>query len=294
MSPAANDDATVVLPSLLRLRWTWRLVEDARLPTYRASLFRSALGAAAPELDRRRARPPDSGLAAALFERPAVAPAVLDADDGPDRVAAGTPLHGVMVLFAHHLPYVDDLAAALELAPRLGFARARARGHLEQLAVEDRRRGLWVPAEPGSLADFADPPTLPPPPTGTLRLRLETPLRLKNKDEDLEPADLDAVILERAVRRRWNILTGATLPHASGPAFALGATALEAVERSRYSAKQGRTMKPKGMVGQVELELVDPAPWPALWLARWAHLGRSTSLGCGRVRLVGMAGGPLP
>ncbi len=59
----------------------------------------------------------------------------------------------------------------------------------------------------------------------------------------------------------------------------------------RYSSRQSRAVSMGGVMGRVIYDANDIAPfWPLLWLGQWLHLGKGTSMGLGRYRVVQASG----
>ena len=140
--------------------------------------------------------------------------------------------------------------------------------------------------------------SIPPVPANLEEVRLEllTPLRLKRNNDLVGPRELDAGVLLDAVVRRISLLARA---HAGGfpkvDFHAMKATAktleldvsgLRWHDWTRFSSRQGETMQMGGLLGEVRLRGKLAEFWPFLYAAQWAHVGKATSFGLGRMRLL--------
>ena len=62
---------------------------------------------------------------------------------------------------------------------------------------------------------------------------------------------------------------------------------------TRYSSRQQTKMQMGGLVGHLVLDGVRAQRyWKQLWLGQWTHVGKGTSMGLGRYRLVDAASLP--
>ena len=126
-------------------------------------------------------------------------------------------------------------------------------------------------------------------------LRLQTPLRLKREGRLIKPEDLTLALFLNALRLRLRDLLH--LYNKTDQVFHLPEIpdAIEAAvlakelrwqDWTRYSNRQKVKMKMGGVIGEMELDLLDLAEWwKLLWYGQWLHVGKQTSMGLGQYRL---------
>ncbi|RJP30172.1 MAG: CRISPR system precrRNA processing endoribonuclease RAMP protein Cas6 [Candidatus Omnitrophota bacterium] len=130
-------------------------------------------------------------------------------------------------------------------------------------------------------------------PGETVKLRLETPLRLKSQGT-LQSRRLDiGMFCATVCRRLWAILTRfesadpekvdfRPLLHADGYPV-IESARLQWRDLTRYSNRQNTSLKMGGLVGSISLVSVT-APWrPLLTAATAVHVGKSTIMGLGKI-----------
>lgn len=239
-------------------------------------------------------------------------PYVLEIPDRqPRAIAAGSELSLGLTLIGrtHAATLPAYLIAAMQRAGSRGLGRTRGRFTLTALAQE---QGLgsadWLPiyqAAEGRLHP-CPPATRPPPPCpGQVKLELLTPLRLKQRGHLIGPRHLRAADLARALLGRLALLTTHHAPETSPPDWAalhraaaeltLAHPRLHWQDWTRWSSRQHRSMQLGGLLGSLTLAgAALPAFWPLLWLGQWTHLGKGTSFGLGRYRLLTGADTPPP
>ena len=137
-------------------------------------------------------------------------------------------------------------------------------------------------------------------PAGVIRVHLQTPLRIKRRGHFVRAADFTPGDLLRNLFSRLASL--ATFYGSSDEPFEWTghvpcATELDMIARdlawidwTRYSSRQRTSMEMGGIVGTLTLEGPGiQALWPMLWLGQWTHLGKGTSFGLGRYRVLDAA-----
>jgi hypothetical protein len=219
-------------------------------------------------------------------EQVAPAPYVLDPPETPrgGAFAAGEPITIGLRLFgsAGHLAAYAGLALVQAAAGGIGPDRAR----------------LLCESPSGAPVAFRTwQPSPPPPPAGHIRVVLETPLRLRLDNDLLTPARLNPAHLVIAALRRVSLLAA----HYGSGTGEVDFRALRSLaedlswreaefrwsETVRRSSRQGTAMRLGGVRGWAILDLsAAPQLWPWLWLAQWLHIGKATSMGFGRLRLL--------
>lgn len=309
------------LPRLpfLRLRFTLRAVEHARLPLFKGSLLRGAFGHAlrrtvcsmgpsqpCPDCLLRRTcvhtrlfetliegEPPPFLRGLPTSPRPYVFEPGTDARD----FAPGDPFPFDLLLFgqaadlqAYALLAVERMAKAGLGADRSPFVLYRA----EASIAGDGWQEVYSEGR-ASPALGALPPLLPseePLGEGRAVLRFLTPTRLQVRGQLLSEPDFRTLVffmLRRTLELSWFHLPGAEIDWSFRPLLDLttGARVAAADLRwrswERYSNRQGRKIEMGGFIGDVELE-GDLAPFaPLLRSAEVLHVGKGATFGLGRV-----------
>lgn len=169
---------------------------------------------------------------------------------------------------------------------------------LESVQQQERAGGIWrqVLREGGLLdVDEAVTPT-PPPMPAVARVRLLTPLRIRQENDLIEPERLGLEEFTAAVLRRLALLTRFHTPamwrmdHAGLRARAASAKVIEKrlywQDWARYSNRQGRKIPMGGVMGEILVEMQGLEPlWPLLWVGQWVHAGKGAVMGLGRYEL---------
>jgi hypothetical protein len=309
------------LPSIpyLRLRFSLRSLEHARLPEYKGSLLRGAFGHAlrAAVCAMRSDQPCDTCrlrracVYTRLFEtfiedqpppflrglptspRPyIVEPSCTERDQPP-----GTDLQFDLLLLGQALdlhPYA--LLAVERMASRgLGQARHRFALHRVQLQTPD---GTWTDPKPAAavvpLTTASRPPLPQPSQPEQAVLHFLTPTRIKI-DAQLVPSISPRALIFAMLRRTLELahfhLPGAQidwnfrplLDHAS--TLTLPAANLRWHDWERYSNRQQAKMNFGGFVGTLHLQGNLAPLLPLLRTAEILHVGKGATFGLGQVAL---------
>ena len=224
-----------------------------------------------------------------------------------ERLSLGLTLIGPA---AELLPY---LIHTLQRAGERGLGRERGRFRLLEVLQETRPGSDdWQPvfetrvgrlnafrSEAPRAGPLPDPAPGSSPSPASLPLALLTPLRIKQRGHYVRPHQLDARALLGTLATRIERL--GALYGTSGPEEGFERAALHAaidqvqvetvqlrwVEWTRYSSRQRTTMQLGGLLGTLQLNGPGLAPlWPLIALGQWLHLGKNTSFGLGRYRLL--------
>jgi hypothetical protein len=202
------------------------------------------------------------------------------------------------------------LIHALQRAGQRGLGRDGGRFRLASVEQETvLGGGRWqrvFDADSASLSQLdtvaASPGAAPP----SASIVFETPVRLKRNGRYTKPHGLDAGVLLGALVARVDQLDEL---YGSGPPGQPGqpgpnrldrAAAFDAIQRltlepvelhwvdwTRYSSRQRTRMQLGGLVGTVRLSGDGlQALWPLVLLGQWLHVGKATSFGLGRYRVV--------
>jgi hypothetical protein len=322
--PCAAAPARPALPAgtclpVARYRLGFRMQEELRLPQYAGSLLRGQFGAAL----RRAACVTGARTCAGcpllascpypeIFETPPPAehrlqkfsqvpnPYVIEPPAfGTRSIAAGANLVFDVVLVGRALERLALIVHAFQRALGRGLGRARARGMLETLAVQQGAgwTEIWDGAR-GRILEHEARLTIPDlAPSHCATLRIETPLRLQNQGHPLPIEKLTPRALVTNLMRRATLLLELhngqppLLDEPAAKALARHAETLAGERRlrwqdwSRYSSRQKREMTLGGAVGEWTLR-GDLAPvLPLLWLGQWLHAGKNATMGMGRYTL---------
>jgi hypothetical protein len=305
-----------VLP-VTRYGFSFRMEDDLRLPEYSGSLLRGQFGAALRRTACMTGARHCTGCPLyrtcpypAIFEAPAPEmhalqrfsqvpnPYVIEPPPlGANHVAADDILSFHIVLVGRALDQLPLIAYALQRAFGYGIGRQRARGRLEDIAVEgaDEPESLWDAEQSriGAHEQGLSVPSLPH--INAVTLKIVTPLRLQNQGHRIPSVGLKPRTLFTALLRRASLLfeLHAALPGLAGDAPRLAAAAerlvderrLEWKDWTRFSSRQDREMTLGGVIGEWTLsgDLGELLPW--LWLGQWLHVGKNTTMGMGRYSL---------
>lgn len=300
---------------IARYRFTFRMQDDLRLPQYAGSLLRGQFGAALRRTACLTDAPTCKGcplLATCpypeIFETPPPAehrlqrfsqvpnPYVIEPPAfGTHSVPAGKNLVFEMVLVGRALGRLALIVHALQRALGHGLGRGRARGLLENFAVQNSASWteIWDAARgriEGHDARLAVPDLAP---ARSATLRIETPLRLQHQGHPLPLARLTPRVLVTNLLRRATLLlelhngNPPLLDDARAAALARHAETLADERRlrwqdwTRYSSRQKQEMTLGGAVGEWTLRGELAPVLPLLWLGQWLHAGKNATMGMG-------------
>ena len=315
--------AAFSIPPLMlkRLRFDCEALEPIRLPPYSGSAWRGIIGHSLRRSVCVTRQPTCDGCLlrtqcaySTFFESPPASPEtaarynalphpfVLEPElPGRHGIAPGEPLSIGITLIGPAADLTPYLIHAVQRAGTRGLGREGGRFGL-QTVMQETELGSdhWQPiyaAERATLEPAETRLALPGRPPVSVRLQLHTPVRLKRNGRYLRAADLDARALLGALAARVALLAEL---YGSGPGVFERATAyaaidqitltpvdLEWVEWTRYSSRQRTHMQLGGVLGTLALRGPGvPVLWPLLLLGQWLHVGKATSFGLGRYRIV--------
>lgn len=300
-----------------------QFMEPARLPEFKGSMIRGSLGHAFKSIvcavrvkvcsdcllrstcvhARLFEVKPDPARRSGLSSLPH--PYVLDPSALSKReYAKGEEFSFDLTLFGPMIELLPYFIYAVEEMGRRGWTRERH--PFELIAVESAGQQLYasgapelpeqLPRQALSLKVLAEDKT-----REQATLELQTPLRFKY-DRQLS-GTLDEPRLLRLLYRRlhslWQTFEEQDPPWPQGSAFPpsgvfrIREQDLTWQEQGRYSTRQRSEMQLGGLLGQVQLEGDLQGILPLLRAAEVTHLGKETSFGLGKVRLLhGQAGAP--
>ncbi len=315
--------AAMTPPSLTlkRLRFQCEALDPIRLPPYSGSAWRGVIGRSLRHSVCVTRQPTCDGCLlrtqcaySTFFESPPASPEtaarynalphpfVLEPEPpGRREIGPGEPLGVGMTLIGPAGALAPYLIHAVQRAGSRGLGREGGRFSLQAVQQETALGSdHWQPiytAEDATLVPAETRPAPPAPAPSTLRLQLHTPLRLKRNGRYLGARDLDARDLLGALATRLETLAAfygdAREPFARADAHAainqitLHPQQLQWVDWTRYSSRQRTHMQLGGLLGTLQLQGPGlPALWPLLVLGQWLHVGKATSFGLGRYRVV--------
>ena len=305
-----------------RFRLAMTAASQLRLPPYKGSTFRGAFGhtfkqlvCVKRDLDCSTCLISDRCVYYYVFETPssgegekdsrgytfAPHPFVIEPPEETREIyEPGAELRVGLVLVGRALDYLPYFIYAFEEIGQRGLGAGRGKAALQRviaLGPEPSDDRCIYQTGTGQLEqDY--PVGVGAPDTaavGTrLRLRLHTPLRLKN--EGRYTRQLDFSLLVRALLRRASDLArfhcGAELDldYRQWIERAAGVSAVETTLRwhdwERYSQRQDRRMKLGGLVGEVEFAGEWQPFMPLLRLGADLHVGKGTGFGLGRYEIL--------
>jgi hypothetical protein len=310
----SNGDDRLIVPRLPLARYRLRFepAGNVKLPAFTGSAWRGALGHSLKKVvcvTHLEACPPcllyRSCPYPYIFETPpplnsrkmrkypaAPHPFLLEPPDGPED---GIYKVGLTLIGRGnaHLPY---LIHALQRAGEHGLGSGRAPMRLLDVwQAEPSPSDKWTKIyEPGGMLAPLHPtiPDIPPAPPPRVELRFDTPLRLQRDERLVTPEVFRFADLFGALLRRVSMLT---YFHTDTPLETDFAGLMELARQvevsghtltwrdwTRYSSRQKTEMQMGGLVGEIVIELAAGSPlWPYLWLGRWVHAGKGTSMGLG-------------
>lgn len=195
------------------------------------------------------------------------------------------------------------LRRAWDIASGMGLGPQRQRFHIRRVlgfnpdgtASRDEIWGAGTegPARSWPLSDAAWP--LPDPPATPCRLVFAVPLRLRRHGRLIEEPTLPDLIvaatrrigayLPAECRAVWKELSREALELAR--ATPAGPWRGERLDLHRYSASQDAELDLHGVAGSLDLPRGPGELWPLLAAVQWLHLGKSTVMGLGQMRVEG-------
>jgi len=215
---------------------------------------------------------------------------------GPD--GAQTPYRLGVHLFGRGLQYLPYIIHALDKAGAHGLGKQRrAVFRLAEVSQQDGG-GDWHRIFAPGLALSPRGPVVPTPPPvpKTLRIELQTPLRLRREDRAVTAPDFQFADLFSALLRRVSLLTYFHTDTPLETDFAGLTQAAKTVrllapdlvwwDWTRYSTRQQASMDMGGLLGGFGLDGAEiEAFWPYLWLGQWTLVGKAATMGLGRYRI---------
>jgi hypothetical protein len=316
IAPLPSLASGTVLP-VARYRLSFRMQDELHLPDYSGSLLRGNFGAALRRTACMTGLPVCAGCPLfrtcpypAIFETPAPQthllqrfsqvpnPYVVEPPPlGTRHVPTGEIFSFSMVLVGRALDQLPLIVYALQRAFGSGIGRLKARGSLEDIALEGRDgvESVWD-AESSSIGTHEQTLSVPfLPDINAVTLNIVTPLRLQNQGHRVPLHRLQPRALFTALLRRTSLLfeLHAARPGLAGDARRLAAMAASLVDErllqwkdwTRFSSRQDQEMTLGGVIGEWTLsgDLEELLPW--FWLGQWLHIGKNVTMGMGKYSL---------
>lgn len=230
-------------------------------------------------------------------------PFVIDAQGSEGCHPRGSRLSIIVILIGRAIARQPDVIAAMTRAGEQGIGRSRGRVRLisADAADVDGDTDCFM-AESRGRNGLPAIPEAPPPPKA-VRVRLLTPLRLKENNHNVVPEGFRPHHLLRSLLRRISLLS---YFHTDTPLETDFTGLVQRARRldgrdvrlcwldwQRYSSRQKTALAMGGLVGTFLLDLIEAeAWWPFLWTGQWLHAGKGTSMGLGKYRLEAVASSP--
>lgn len=287
-------------PEVRSLRLTFRTPEAVELPCLPTvafhSVFGSALRAVCCEMPEQT---PCSGCGSS---RRCAYPLLFEPEGALGMGEGVTNRAPPPVVIAPEEPVLSSapvlLAAGARIRIRMTLIGAAALAH-ERLALRAMALGCegglgrvlgprkdYVPME---LEDASPIPVATVEAPAACRLELVSPLRLKSEGK-IRPEPTASALLGGLIRRADVLArTHGAAPAPPAPALdgvRLVGTDLRVIDVRRWSARQRRAMLLPGVIGRLELEGALAPVWDWLAFGERVQLGKGTSLGFGRYRLL--------
>ncbi len=293
------------LPSLCRYRFDFRADVDLMLPVFTGSTWRGAFGHALKKACCVQRAPGDCDAcplrahccyttvfapqapAGAPKQYQTPSPMYVFAPQSGGNVAAGDEVRIELRLLGEARRHFPIVMHALTLAACRGIGARRLPLQFVQAMIWQNG---WQPLQAHADTSMEAPPSPAP---RHIRLRLDTPLRLKSAGRNLTPDAMDATTLLMSLLRRIYLihLGDGKLPDIDWRAWQQRCQAVTIShadthwkETPRKSARQGK-MQAGGIIGSLELSGELAPFWPMLWHGQWLHLGHLACMGLGSYRL---------
>lgn len=299
--------------NLGRYQFYCRFTEEALLPAYKGSTFRGAFGSALKkvvcavrEKECSRCLLANRCLYARVFEATSKQAGLRQATpphpyviepplDTKTCFVAGDPFEFNLLLFGEFTDSLPYFVYAFEAMGEqgLGVGRKQGRGRYVLEKVRSGHQELYD----GESRRLAQPPTesvclsTPQQISGTLKLRLLTPLRLKHENQ--LQAELPFHVLVRGALRRISSLNdcfGQGEPDldyrglvARAQHIKIASSHLRWCDWKRYSSRQDQFMLMGGMTGEIIYQGAIGEFLPLLELVRELHLGKQSTFGLGLI-----------
>jgi hypothetical protein len=297
-------------------RLDYQLSESPSLPPYAGSTWRGAFGHA---LKRTVCVTRNTACGECMLYRTCAYPYIFETPPPPDAAkmrhytAAPHPFVLTMepaqpdlsyrlglTLLGRAQRYLPYVIHALAKAGEQGLGKKRQPFTLRsvQQATEtdlSSWQDIYRPGQPLSPCPSAVPalPAVPP----SVRIEIETPLRLRRNERYVTPESFQFADLFGSLLRRISLLTYFNTDTPLETDFAglsrlaravrLMEPALRWQDWTRYSSRQQTTLEMGGIVGRFRLDGEAVADfWPYLWLGQWTHAGKGATMGLGRYRIV--------
>lgn len=290
-------------PEVRTLSLTFRASRAVELPCLPTVAFHSVFGAALHALVCDM--PEQTPCAGCSHAGHCSYPLLMEPEGSPGMGLGVTNRAPPPVVIAPEEPVLSSspvlLAAAARIRIRMTFIgpaaianeptaiRAMALGCEGGLGRAFAQRKEYVPLELEDVSPVGHPKLAPP--TSCL-LELVSPLRLKS--EGKIRTELTVPALLGGIVRRVDTLArshggGQAPPAPEHDGVRITSQSLRVIEVRRYSARQDRAMQLPGVAGRLELQGDLTSVWDWLVAGEQLQIGKGTSLGFGRYRLMPLA-----
>lgn len=278
------------LPLLIRLR----CCEPARLPGYLGSTLHGILGwALLNHKEAYRYIYENRKMAEGGYDIPN--PYIINPPGYREQYNKGDELRFQVILLGDALRYAEQLINALITAGSFTIGAERKRFQLEEIMQYDQLQSIWKPGLYAPEAIKAEAISEHRTEGCTnCSIQLLTPLRIRRGGSLL--TELDFITIFRSISRRITELTARYGGYVNEQEIAWLMEAAQHIQKTssglyvknmeRYSTRRDKKMDLSGLLGAMTFqgELAPFTPW--LNAACILHLGRNTTLGCGKIDAV--------
>ncbi len=206
-----------------------------------------------------------------------------------------------LVLFGSARETLPYIIHGMKIAGSLGFGSTK--GQFSLVAVRSLSSDgsgcdtvIWR-QEDGKMKRADIQPSLPPPPPPLIQIHFETPFRLKERGRLVGPREFTVDHFFKSLWRRSQDIgrfyggPGAqdVLPEEKPDGIGVIEQNLSWFDWRRFSSRQKTVMNMGGIIGSFTLRNDERIAqwWPLIWYGQWLHVGKATSMGLGRYRVIG-------
>lgn len=305
------------MPSLIKLRLTFRALQDMNFPLYSGSALRGAFGKSLRNVSCLAGKESCSGCAAvsscpyaSVFENGYIAankgeertnPYVIEPMEiGQGRVRQGETFSFNHLLFGKAVEKMPYVLLAWSKTEKWGFTCDRTKARLVRVSQEllDGTERLLFDFENPEEATFAAEPLFPFPlekEINAVEILLKTPMRIQHHGHPVVPEKLTARDFLIALIRRQQTLAKQHIPDYPAINFdafrsdidstKIDRSGLRWFDWSRYSSRQKTKIALGGITGNFVLQGNLTRLYPYLVMGEYFHVGKSAVLGMGKYQL---------
>lgn len=303
---------------LIKLRLTFRALQDTNFPMYAGSALRGVFGKSLRRVSCLAKKEDCSGCAAmstcpyaSVFENGYIAVAKNDEMTNPyviepmplgqKEVKKGECFSFHHILFGSAVEKMSYILLAWSKAGDLGLTRERIKARLIRVSqiLPNAEENLLYDFENAdaetvsAISDFSIPPAAE---TSSVRIKILTPMRIQHQGHPIIPNDLTARDFLIALIRRQQLLSKQHIPdypemdfNALRPVIetaALTDADVRWFDWKRYSSRQKTQIALGGIMGKFTLTGDLRPIMPYVHAGQWFHVGKSVVMGLGKYIIV--------